>query len=291
MQPIVAALVGVMLMSACAEGRFVRKPAFTETCGTQHNTSPPVESAFTVLVWNIHDRAQPGSVYANDGHTESEVVCIAEIAKQYNLVFLQESFQHPRQIPTATNHTWSHYPIFQTGGGGNWWPLRWLCEICRSPGLLMLASEPALFSYAEPYTAFAGWHTALNKSDHFFSKGFQLVRFPGMWVLNSHNDAGRGQASIDARRQQFRQITTALYTLVPPEAALLIGMDANLRPDREPQDAVILEEFLTANELTLIVQHGPDLIAARNLRIVSPLVLPLEGVLSDHDALSVIVEE
>jgi hypothetical protein len=285
---VIAVLLSV-LVSACAEGKFVRKPAFTEQCETQHHTVPPVESAFTMLVWNIHDRAQPGSVYANDGHTEAEVVCIAEIAKHYDLVLFQESFQHPLQIPKATRHAWSNYPTFQRGGGGNWWPLRWLCEICRSPGLLLLAAEPALFTYAEPYTAFAGWHTALNKSDNFFSKGFQLVRFPTMWVLNSHNDAGRGQSSIDARRHQFRQITTALYTLVPHEAALLIGLDANLRPDIEPQDAVILDEFLKANHLTVIVQHGPDIIAARNLTVLSPQVLPLEDVLSDHDALSAVV--
>ena len=279
----------VFFISACAEGKHVQKPTLTAACDTEYQIPIPVEDEFTVLVWNIHDRAHEGSVYSNEWHTEGEITCIAEIAKRYDLVLFQEAFIHPQQIAHATEHPFMNYPAFQEGGGGNWWPLRWLCEICRTPGLLALSSERPLFVYAEPYTAFIGLHTKANKSDSFFSKGLQLIRFPAMWVLNSHNDAGRGDLSVAAREKQFRQITRALYTLVPPEAPLLIGMDANLRPDHDPRDGVILAEFLRANQLTLIQQHGPDLIAVRNMTAANPQVLSLEDVLSDHDALSVVV--
>jgi hypothetical protein len=104
-------------------------------------------------------------------------------------------------------------------------------------------------------------------------------------------DAGRGQDSIDARALQFRQITAAFKRLVPNDAPLLIGMDSNLRPDKEEQDGRILREFLEANALTLVQQSGPDLIATRNLRIEQPRSLPLKDVLSDHNALSGIVHQ
>jgi hypothetical protein len=66
-------------------------------------------------------------------------------------------------------------------------------------------------------------------------------------------------------------------------------MDANLRPDREKQDRKILNNFLVANGLTLVFQNGPDLIATRRLRSEHPQSLPLKDVLSDHNALSVII--
>ncbi|MCZ6801127.1 MAG: hypothetical protein O7F12_11610, partial [Nitrospirae bacterium] len=80
-----------------------------------------------------------------------------------------------------------------------------------------------------------------------------------------------------------------LKRFVPDDSSLLIGMDSNLRPDREEQDGEILREFLEANILTLIRQSGPDLIAARNIQIENPQLLPLKHILSDHNALSVII--
>jgi hypothetical protein len=242
-------------------------------------------------VWNIHDRLLPGSLFSSGGHSEEEVACIGDLAKQFDLVLFQEAFVRPAQLARYTEHTWSDHPMFTQGGGADWWPLRAMCDICLSPGLLMLAQEKPEFVHAEPYEAFAGWNTDLNKADDFFSKGFQLVKFTTFWVLNSHMDAGRGQDSIDARALQFRQITAAFKRLVPNDAPLLIGMDSNLRPDKEEQDGKILREFLEANALTLVQQSGPDLIATRNLRIEQPRSLPLKDVLSDHNALSGIVHQ
>ncbi|MCZ6775438.1 MAG: hypothetical protein O7D34_03140 [Ignavibacteria bacterium] len=280
-------------------GRFETKPVLTSSCNINWQQIAGITSGILpdstaadglhVLVFNIHDRLLPGSVFSSGGHTEEEMACIGDLAKKFDLVLFQEAFVRPAQIARYTKHAWSDHPLFAEGGGGDWWPLRMVCEICLSPGLLMLAREKPESTYAEPYEAFAGWNTALNKADDFFSKGFQLVQFPTFWVLNSHMDSGRGQDSIDARALQFQQITTALKRLVSDEVPLLIGMDSNLRPNQEEQDGNILREFLEANGLTLVRQSGPDLIAARNIKMEFPQSLPLKDVLSDHNALSIVI--
>jgi len=288
----------VISLSACV-GKFETKPELTEMCRMDWQTQAGIDASVLpdstqtdglhVLVLNIHDRLLGESNVSKGGHTEEEVACLGDLAKQYDLVLFQEAFVRPAQIARYTGHAWADHPLFEEGGGGDWWPLRVFCEICLSPGLLMLARDEPDSVHAEPYEAFAGWNTKLNKADDFFSKGFQLVKFTNFWVLNSHMDSGRGQQSIDARVLQFRQITAALKRLVPQEAPLFIGMDSNLRPENEEQDGEILQEFLESNGLTLIRHNGPDLIAVRNLTIENPQSLPLKDVLSDHDALSVIV--
>lgn len=289
----------LLVLNACV-GRFETKPALTSKCqidwqqqaGISASALPDTNSSneLHVLVWNIHDRLLPGSMFSSGGHTEEEIACIGDLAAQFDLVLFQEAFVRPVQISQYTKHAWAEHPLFAEGGGGDWWPLRTVCEICLSPGLLMLAQERPIMVHAEPYSAFAGWNSALNKADDFFSKGFQLVQFPNFWVLNSHMDSGRGQESIEARVLQFRQITAALKRLVPNDAPLFIGMDSNLRPDREVLDGEILREFLESNSLTVVQQSGPDLIATRNLSIEQSQSLPLRDLLSDHDALSAVID-
>ena len=295
---ILVALLVLAMLAACV-GKFETKATLTSPCSLdweQQARMPAsmlpdsiAQDGLHVLVWNIHDRLLPGTLFSSGGHSEKEIACIGDLATRFDLVLFQEAFVRPAQIARYTKHAWSDHPLFREGGGGDWWPLRMMCEICLSPGLLTLAQEQPMFVHAEPYEVFAGWNTELNKADDFFSKGFQLIQFPNFWALNSHMDAGRGQDSIDARALQFRQITTALKRLVPSDAPLLIGMDSNLRPDKEEQDGEILREFLEGNALTLVLHSGPDLIAVRNLRIQQPQTFPLKGILSDHNALSVIM--
>ena len=295
---ILVSLLVLTMLTACV-GNFETKPILTSACHIDWQKqagitsgilpNPTADDVLHVLVFNMHDRLLPGSLFSSGGHSEEEIACIGDLATQFDLVLFQEAFVRPAQIADYTKHAWADYPRFAKGGGADWWPLRAMCDICLSPGLLMLAQEKPEFVYAEPYEAFAGWNTDLNKADDFFSKGLQLVQFPSFWVLNSHMDAGRGQDSIDARALQFRQVTTALKRFVPSDAPLLIGMDSNLRPDKEEQDGEILREFLEANALTLVRHIGPDLIAVRNLRIQQPQTFTLKGILSDHNALSVIM--
>ncbi|MEO8325066.1 MAG: hypothetical protein ABI618_04400 [Nitrospirota bacterium] len=286
------------ILTACL-GKFETKPTLTEPCrldwqqqaGLEPAALPdsPPSHGLQVLVFNIHDRLLSDSFFSSEAHTEEEVACIGDLASRFDLVLFQEAFVRPAQLAHYTKHAWANHPLFSEGGGGDWWPLRAMCNICLSPGLLMLAREQPESVHSEPYEAFAGWNTDMNKADDFFSKGFQLVQFPTFWVLNSHMDAGRGEASIEARALQFRQISAGIRRFVSPDAPLLVGMDANLRPDQEKRDAEILEEFLKTNALTLVQQSGPDLIAVRGIRTDHPQSLPLKGILSDHNALSVIM--
>ncbi len=295
---VVASVFACISFSACV-GKFETKDTLTAECQRHWQQEAGMDTdalrhslsreGWHVLVWNIHDRLLPGSLILGKGHSEEDVVCIGDLASKFDLVLFQEAFVRPAQIARYTNHRWADHPVFEEGGGGDWWPLRMMCEICLTPGLLMLAQEEPQFVYAEPYKAYAGWNTDLNKADDFFSKGFQLVQFPAFWVLNSHMDSGRGQASIEARVMQFQQITAALKRLVPEDAPLLIGMDSNLRPDQEEQDEEILQRFLQDNDLSLMRHNGPDLIAARYLGLENVQTLPSENILSDHNALSVTV--
>ncbi len=293
----------LVLLNGCV-GSFETKPALTSKCQTDWEQQAGISASelpdsrssngLHVLVWNIHDRLLPGSIFSNKGHSEEEIVCIGDLASQYDLVLFQEAFVRPSQIAGYTKHAWAEHPLFTEGGGGDWWPLRTVCEICLSPGLLMLAQERPGWVYAEPFRAFAGRNTKLDKADESFSKGFQLVRFQDFWVLNSHMDAGRGQASRDARALQAWQITAALKWYVPSTAPLLIGLDSNLKPKRKKQDGgeqdeQILQKFLKDNDLTLALQDGPDIIAVRNLQIENPQTLELKDVLSDHNALSIVI--
>ena len=295
---IVWSLMALTMLNACV-GRFETKPTLTTPCrlnwqqhagfGAAALSDSPASHGLQVLVFNIHDRLLPDAFFSSEAHTEDEVSCIGDLASKFDLVLFQEAFVRPAQLARYTGHTWSDHPLFTEGGGGDWWPLRAMCDICLSPGLLMLARELPESVHSEPYEVFAGWNTDLNKADDFFSKGFQLVKFSTFWVLNSHMDAGRGHDSIEARALQFRQITAAITRFVSPDAPLLVGMDANLRPDQEERDAETLEEFLKSNALTLVHQSGPDLIAVRGIRTDHPQSLSLKGILSDHNALSVIM--
>jgi hypothetical protein len=295
---VLLSLLTLTVLSACL-GAVETKPSLTEPChldwqqeaGLAQGALPDstVSPGLTVLVFNIHDRLLSNWFISSEAHTEEEIACIGDLASRFDLVLFQEAFVRPAQLAQYTKHAWANHPLFTKGGGGDWWPLRAMCKICLSPGLLMLAREQPESVHSEPYEASAGWNTDMNKADDFFSKGFQLVQFPSFWVLNSHMDAGRGEASIKARALQFRQITAGVRRLISPEAPLLVGMDANLRPEQEERDAEILEEFLEANALTLVQQSGPDLIAVRGIGIDRPQSLPFKGILSDHNALSVIM--
>jgi len=293
------------ILAGCSLGKRETKPTLTSSCNIDWQQQagisssalpdPNLSNGLHVLVWNIHDRLLPGSIFSSKGHSEEEIACVGDLASQYDLVLFQEAFVRPVQIARYTKHLWADHPFFPEGGGGDRWPLRLVCEICLSPGLLMLAQENPGWVHGEPYSSFAGRNTKLDKADESFSKGFQLVRFPEFWVLNSHMDAGRGQASRDARASQVWQITAALKWYVPANAPVLIGMDSNLKPYRKKedggeQDAEILQKLLKDNDLTLVLQDGPDIIAVRNLQVENPYVLQFkETVLSDHNALSIVI--
>ncbi|TFG63117.1 MAG: hypothetical protein E4H32_04850 [Nitrospirales bacterium] len=118
---ILAALMGLTLLSACV-GKFETKNVLTATCGTDwqrqagiHERDIPdgtEKKGLRVLVWNIHDRLLPDSIFSSDAHTEEEVACIGDLASRYDLVLFQEAFVRPEQLVRYTGHAWANHPLF-----------------------------------------------------------------------------------------------------------------------------------------------------------------------------------
>ena len=75
---IVAALMLLIQLSVCV-GNFEPKSALTATCGTDWQRQagihegdipdPTENKGLSVLVWNIHDRLLPDSLFSSDAHT------------------------------------------------------------------------------------------------------------------------------------------------------------------------------------------------------------------------------
>ena len=122
-------VVSVMTLTgfwACV-GTFETKLALTAVCDNdwqrqvETKAALPVTRAnngFQVLVFNIHDRLLPYSLFSSEAHSEEEVVCIGDLASRYDLVLLQEAFVRPAQVAQYTGHAWADYPLFTEGGGG-----------------------------------------------------------------------------------------------------------------------------------------------------------------------------
>ncbi|MCA9468726.1 MAG: hypothetical protein KC643_25255, partial [Nitrospira sp.] len=85
-------LIASTSLVACV-GQFETKPALTATCNIpwhlaaglpERDAPPPTHNqGLHVLIWNIHDRVLPGSMFASDAHTEEEVICIGDLASRY----------------------------------------------------------------------------------------------------------------------------------------------------------------------------------------------------------------
>ena len=95
------------MLTACV-GKFETKATLTSSChfDWQQQAGIPVsvlpdsiaDEGLHVLVWNIHDRLLPGSLFSSGGHSEEEVACIGDLATQFDLVLFQEAFVRPAQI-------------------------------------------------------------------------------------------------------------------------------------------------------------------------------------------------
>ena len=111
--PFVTALI---VLNSCV-GKFETKPTLTATCGTDWQLQAGIQErdipastenmGLRVLVWNIHDRLLPGSLFSSDAHTEGEVACIGDLASRYDLVLFQEAFVRPAQLVSYTGHEYS----------------------------------------------------------------------------------------------------------------------------------------------------------------------------------------
>ena len=102
------------------------------------------------------------SFFLSVAHTEEEVACLGDLASKFDLVLVQETFVPPAQLAQYTKHAWRNHPFFTGGGGGDWWPLRAMSNICLSPELLMLAREQPESIHSTHHKTFVGWNTDLS---------------------------------------------------------------------------------------------------------------------------------
>lgn len=281
---------GTMLLSGCF-GTAARMEPLRQPCDVAQripfNEPKRDRDTIDVLVFNIHDRPIAGFPLTRPAQSDGTMACVGDLAASFDLFLGQEAFVRPGPVAARTGHIWSwHSTSADDGGESSGFPFS-LCPVCETSGLLMTArDEKPLSVHAETYRDRHGWGDEYEGTDSLFSKGFQLADFGSFWVLNSHMDTGRGPKSAAVRARQLEQIGRALEERIPSHAPLLVGMDSNLKPRESAIDAENLSRFLKRHGLSIVIQNGPDLIAVRNLDVEKGMVLPLKGVLSDHNALS-----
>ncbi|MCA9497845.1 MAG: hypothetical protein KC588_01490 [Nitrospira sp.] len=164
-------LLALTVLSACL-GKLETKSTFTKPCrpdwqqqaGLSEAALPDstVSHGLPVLVFNIPDHLLSDSFFLSVAHTEEEVACLGDLASKFDLVLVQETFVPPAQLAQYTKHAWINHPFFTESGGGDWWPLRAMSNICLSPELLMLAREQPESIYSTHHKTFVGWNTDLN---------------------------------------------------------------------------------------------------------------------------------
>ena len=104
---ILVELLVLAMLTACV-GKFETRAILTSSChldwqqqaGIPASVLPDsiADEGLHVLVWNIHDRLLPGSLFSSGGHSEEEVACIGELATQFDLVLFQEAFVGPLSL-------------------------------------------------------------------------------------------------------------------------------------------------------------------------------------------------
>lgn len=189
----------------------------------------------TVLSYNTHGLA--GWIARDD--PEARFPVIGELVNRYDVVLLQEDFEHHERLRARLRH-----PLVERGN-----PSRfpgWLCPLCRGSGLTLLARwRDALHSLTNAaYGVCSGWLGGAN--DCLATKGFQhaRLRIPGGPVVdfvNTHLDAGRSREDRDVRRRQLAALRGYLEREAPGRPLVVAG-DFNLDADVS-EDAALRDGF------------------------------------------------
>jgi endonuclease/exonuclease/phosphatase family metal-dependent hydrolase len=202
----------------------------------------PVE--ISILTYNIH--GLPSYIALDD--PPARIPRILELAKEYDVVLLQEDFSHQPIVDASKRH-----PELWRGNGES---LPWIGVGAGVTTLSRLASAEAPF--AEPYGVCNGWLGAAN--DCLGNKGFLLKRFQlagdqQLDVWNTHLDAGRSEADREARRAQLEKLAAAMEARSRGRA-VLVGGDFNLEWT-DPGDRAVLDAFVARVGLAIAAQTPP----------------------------------
>lgn len=222
---------------------------------------------------------------------------LANLASQYDIVAMQEVFWNPKAIQTEAGHKWASWPYF----GESHPILGAAITPFGTPGLLMLSNIRPDSITAVPYEVCSS-----NNGDCIPEKGLQIERFGKLTIAHTHMDSSKLQEDIDARTAQVDMIIEKLKNETGP---LVIIGDLNLKTaptkedlegtspenrawmiERSRQDMVNLHRLIEALDLTLIIHDRLDVLAVRGVTALEAKVLPIKGSLTDHNAISAIIQ-
>ncbi|MGI9432080.1 MAG: endonuclease/exonuclease/phosphatase family protein, partial [Myxococcota bacterium] len=204
---------------------------------------PTSAEELSVLSYNTH--GLPSWIAGDD--PEARFPRIGELANAYDLVLLQEDFEHHEALLTGTLQE------FVARGNESRESLHcWIS--CSGSGLTFLTSLPRERVPRidnVPYGVCSGWID--NANDCFATKGFQHARVTTetgatLHVVNTHLDAGSAAEDREARRRQLEILQEHLLASAAGEA-LIVGGDLNLDAS-SPEDVELLEAFAGALDLT-----------------------------------------
>ncbi len=199
------------------------------------------ETEIRVLSYNTHGLA----AWVAGDDPEARFPRIGELANGYDLVLLQEDFEHHERLRETARHG-----IIQRGNesrfSGSWW-----CWVnCAGSGLTLLSRfepESLVALTNAPYGLCSGWIS--GASDCFATKGFQHARLrlpegPILGVVNTHLDAGREEPDRATRAGQLESLRAYLAQAAADEPLIVAG-DFNLDA-ASAEDKALLDGFSAA---------------------------------------------
>ncbi len=202
--------------------------------GPEDSDTPlPTDGSLTLLTYNV--QGLPDSLSDSDRPTLERMEAISPLLGDYDVVGLQEDFDPDFHAAlTDTPHPEQR-----------WFDDTVDADRVYGAGLTFLAYDPVT-DYAERH--YAECNGVLDgASDCLASKGVQRITVElgtgTLSILNTHHEAGGGEADDAARRSQVLEVIDTIDAL-SGHAIVLLG-DTNLRPS-DPQDADELQLYADA---------------------------------------------
>jgi len=192
-----------------------------------------------VLSYNTH--GLPSWIAGDD--PEFRFPRIGALSNAYDVVLLQEDFDHHDALRSETRHGFVERGNPSREGLHCW-------VSCSGSGLTFLSSLPRERIRRIdnlPYGACYGWLG--NANDCLATKGFQHARVEAaddltMHIVNTHLDAGDAPEDREVRRRQLAILRDHLVENASDEALIVAG-DLNL-DDADPDDVRLRDSFVSA---------------------------------------------
>lgn len=195
----------------------------------------PQAQELRLLTYNTH--GLPAWVAGDE--PERRLPLIGARSNAYDVVLLQEDFAYHERLREGARQ-----PLVVRGNPSR---MPW-CPICSGAGLTALIRPGAVASVvdstARAFGVCSGWLG--GASDCMATKGYlhlelRLAHGARLHVVDTHLDAGLGEADRAARARQLDVLAAALERDTAG-AALVVAGDLNLDRDR-PEDGALLDAF------------------------------------------------